>query len=155
MKKISIILVIALILFTLQACKAQDHGNCDPTGIKTNKATPSELGYSNYPDDPVMTKSDSIVVKLENNVLTYKIREEIGQKQISDDEWKKFRQELDRLNVWNWKNDYSDRTIADGNHIGFWAKYSDKCVETGGSNGNPPNFDSVIKALEQLLGKKL
>jgi hypothetical protein len=37
--------------------------------------------------------------------------------QPSAKQWKAFRKELDRLNVWCWQANYSDPTICDGNWL--------------------------------------
>ena len=110
-------------------------------------------------------------VQLTNGVLHYeKIRGvNVVQSQISPtpEQWRKFRQDLDRLKVWNWKADYPNSGIQDGTQWDLQIKYADRTLAAKGDNNYPgksgkPNrspkstetFESFLKSVQALLGGK-
>lgn len=83
------------------------------------------------------------------------------------EQWRDFRQAMDKLAVWRWQRDYPNRDIADGTQWRVDIVYADRAVSSEGSNNFPgpdgkPNsapyqteaFRAFIGAFEKLLGKK-
>ena len=69
------------------------------------------------------------------------------------EEFKKFRNTLDRLKVWNWKKKYySPRTEGWSNKVVL--KYPDKQVVVSITSKNPENYDKFIEALLKLVNYK-
>jgi hypothetical protein len=89
--------------------------------------------------------------------------------QPSPQQWRNFRNALDRLNVWSWRGNYLDPRVCDG--TGWSAKivYSDRSLISGGSNCFPGRdgralpisgderdntFEKFCRAVGRLIGRE-
>jgi len=85
----------------------------------------------------------------------------------SVEQWRAFRQALDKLRVWKWQPDYPNDGTADGTQWRVHIAYADKTVAAKGSNNFPgpdgmphsapyqtETFRAFIDAFKALLGKK-
>ena len=114
----------------------------------------------------------SYAVKWQNGFLNYSASKDgkmIDSAKIipSPDQWKEFRNTLDRLDVRKWHDDYYNPNIFDGTQWSLEITYLDFNLKINGSNSYPeangkPNndpmgskeFDKYLKAVETLLGGK-
>lgn len=84
---------------------------------------------------------------------------------IPPERWRAFRRELDGLSVWSWKKNYKPRVdCCDGESWSFSAVYTDRRVQTSGSNAYPDYddplesddrtelFESFCSAISRLIG---
>jgi hypothetical protein len=82
----------------------------------------------------------------------------------TEQQWMKFRQTLDALKVWHWKNSYWDSQVMDGTQWGISIKYSDKKLDVVASNSYPdangqpsknaeftPTFKAYLAAVSELV----
>lgn len=116
----------------------------------------------------------SYSVILTNGVLVYSSSKEgkvVDSVRIipTTSQWKEFRDKLDRLNVWQWQDNYYNMNIVDGTQWGLEIKieHANQYLKTEGSNSFPGingktnhdprttrEFDEYLKAVEKLLGGK-
>lgn len=75
---------------------------------------------------------------------------------IPNERWAKFRERLDKANVWDWKKAYIDHQIVDGTKWHVTIEWAGKKVDSEGSNAypEPKQFSAFEKAVEELLGGK-
>jgi hypothetical protein len=86
----------------------------------------------------------------------------------SAEAWARFRRRLDRLDVWNWKESYSDPGVLDGTGWRISLKYKDRMLDASGSNAYPlpggassnspkpsPHFNAFLQSVQDLIGRKL
>jgi len=84
---------------------------------------------------------------------------------VPPERWQAFRRELDEMNVWSWKKNYKpEADDLDGESWSFSVVYTDRRVQTAGSNaypapGDPPAsdsrtelFDRFCSAISRLIG---
>ena len=73
---------------------------------------------------------------------------------VTDAQWHQFRGALEEVDVWNWKEEYTDPRILDGTQWLLRIQYADAAVYSRGSNSFPPNggFERLRGAVEDLLG---
>ena len=84
----------------------------------------------------------------------------------TDEQWRAFRQILDKINVWQWQAHYPNPGVCDGTNWSFEVAYSDHALDTGGDNnypdahGEPTNlldqtrtFDRLLRAITRLAGQ--
>lgn len=92
---------------------------------------------------------------LDDDVIIYESNQEIEFKaiEVSNADWKAFRTQLDRANVWLWNADYDNFDILDGTQWEVSIKYSDESIRSCGSNAYPENFDVFLSAIRQLIGE--
>ena len=69
----------------------------------------------------------------------------------SIEEWNKFLESIERLDVLNWKESYIDPSISDGTQWLFQIRTESFEIETGGSNAYPENFNGLIKSFNMLI----
>jgi hypothetical protein len=69
----------------------------------------------------------------------------------TDQEWSGFRQALDSLGVWRWSSNYHARGVTDGTSWSFDISWGHTTISSGGSNAFPPEFESFLGAVSQLL----
>jgi len=63
-----------------------------------------------------------------------------------------FLEAVDRLNVWDWKEDYCDPHTLDGTQWELSISNGTSKVKCDGSNDYPPGFKEFISAVNQLSG---
>ncbi len=81
------------------------------------------------------------------------------------EQWREFRRELDAIDVWRWRAQYSNYAVVDGTQWSLDLTYPDKAIRTQGSNDYPgatpdpsgvPSaskmFTRYLKAIQRLLG---
>ena len=82
-------------------------------------------------------------------------------------QWHEFRQILDDLKIWQWRDDYPNKTVRDGTQWSLEITYADKALKTKGDNNYPddvgkPNgkpertetFNRYLLGVKKLLGGK-
>jgi hypothetical protein len=69
------------------------------------------------------------------------------------EQWRKFRESLDRARVWEWRRRY-DEPMPDGTDWSMHLKYPDRVLRSGGSNGYPADFAAFKHAVNALLGSE-
>ena len=69
----------------------------------------------------------------------------------SNEEWNKFLESIERLDVLNWKESYIDPSISDGTEWLFQIRTESFEIETGGSNAYPENFNGLIMSINKLI----
>jgi hypothetical protein len=84
-------------------------------------------------------------------------------------QWRAFRQELDRLNVWCWQSNYSNSSVCDGTGWSAEIAYSDRSVVSSGNNcfpgwdrralpitedGTDNTFEKFCHAVARLVGRE-
>ncbi len=91
------------------------------------------------------------------NVVKYRPRawgpycqREMTKYQPTPDEWTEFRATVDRLGVWQWKNNYDVPDICDGASWHLTLRYDDREIVTGGSSGFPDCHGNI----ERISGNK-
>lgn len=112
-------------------------------------------------------------LKLENDKITYIKRNsaEVSAPEtiaVPDVKWKEFRNTLDQINVWEWKDSYFNKDVQDGTQWSLQVNYSDKSIQASGSNAFPgadgksnnspqfsEQFNKLLKALSELTGKDI
>jgi hypothetical protein len=101
----------------------------------------------------------SYSVELENGSLTYSHSKPVQQfppkwdsesETIgpTEDQWRAFRRELDRLNVWRWQPEYFE-PVCDGTGWSAEIVYSDKMLSSHGSNCFPGQNGKAIAITER------
>jgi hypothetical protein len=86
---------------------------------------------------------------------------------VSETAWRKFRNDLNTVNVWNWPKSCQNPLIMDGTQWRVSIHYADHSIESSGSNSFPmtqgacnespqtsDNFESFLKAIQDLTGKE-
>ena len=102
----------------------------------------------------------SYAVKLDGEEIQYTWfgsgYEKLGTERIvpTKRQWKAFRRKLERLDIWSWKNNYSNSDIVDGTSWSVRLSWSDQELESGGSNASPQGFVKVLSAVSSLIGKR-
>jgi len=76
--------------------------------------------------------------------------------QVTKEIWIKFRDQLNKAEVWKWRRRYHDPDIHDGTVWEFEIEYSDQSIESSGSNASPGNeqFKMFLEAVSDLAEKK-
>lgn len=102
----------------------------------------------------------SYTVELYDSAIRYRSRERdrlLSDETLepTDQEWSEFREALDSLEVWGWCSNYSDPRTTDGTSWAFETSWGDETVSSGGSNGFPSRFESLLGAISQLLGGRV
>jgi hypothetical protein len=80
-------------------------------------------------------------------------------------QWRDFRRALDEINVWSWRTNYVDVRVCDGTAWSVEIRYSDRALDSKGSNSYPGRagkrsarpeatraFSSYLAAVKKLLG---
>ncbi len=83
------------------------------------------------------------------------------------EQWREFRQTLDRLRVWKWRPDYPNAGVMDGTQWSLEIAFEDRAIQTRGSNnypacgGQPADqleptgcFKEYLDAIKKLIGDK-
>jgi hypothetical protein len=101
-------------------------------------------------------------VVLEKDVLVYTVYGMQGAKQQrreirpTPEQWRRFREALDAINVWRWRADYPNPGVADGLGWEIEAAYADRKVFAAGTNnfpddtGRPTGSPKASSAFERL-----
>ena len=73
---------------------------------------------------------------------------------ISADQWKRLRQNLDEADVWHWRSEYINKGIYDGTIWELNIEYADRKKSTFGSNAYPNqrSFEKFLSAVGELTG---
>jgi len=66
--------------------------------------------------------------------------------------WKKFWEEIEKIDIWNWEKSYVNYNVLDGCDWSIEIKYNNKKIKSSGSNAWPENFKGFTQALEDLTG---
>ena len=69
----------------------------------------------------------------------------------SIEEWSKFLESIERLDVLKWKESYIDPSISDGTEWLFQIRTESFEIDTGGTNAYPENFNGLIKSFNILI----
>jgi hypothetical protein len=69
---------------------------------------------------------------------------------VTESDWKKFHDSLDKIGVWNWKERYEDPSMLDGTSWLFEAVYKDNSIISSGSNSFPKRFNELLEAIRKL-----
>jgi hypothetical protein len=85
----------------------------------------------------------------------------------TDQQWREFREALDKLKVWEWRSNYVDLAVVDGTAWNIDIEYSDRKLHVHGANSYPDNagkpsgkpaqtktFKDYLTAVQKLLGGK-
>ena len=116
-----------------------------------------------------LESGDFFEIQLQNGALSYSsgtIFEEHPKKKIcalpDRDHWLAFWQDIERLGVWDWKEDYSDPFVLDGAEWTLEIELRGRMLKSGGKNGYPgcdgpeyPDdsaFGRFVGALRRLTG---
>ena len=109
-------------------------------------------------------------VLLVNGALVYTTYGANGAKQRKEirptpEQWRRFRQALDAINIWRWRADYPNPGVADGLKWEVDLVYADRTVHAAGANNYPDDtgrptgspktskaFDRLSAAVQELLG---
>lgn len=100
-------------------------------------------------------------VLLQDGVLVYTEHTLNGSAQrktitATPDRWRQFRQALDAINVWSWRADYPNPSVADGLRWEIDVVYPDRKLHASGKNnypddnGRPANSAEQTKAFQRL-----
>ncbi len=70
----------------------------------------------------------------------------------SQEGWEKFWAEMDRIKIWNWRDEYkSKQEVRDGTGWHVDIRYNNNFVESSGSNAYPKYFKPFCQAVARLL----
>lgn len=69
----------------------------------------------------------------------------------TDENWLEFLQNIDQLNVVEWKKSYSNPAILDGTQWNLKILTNSTEIHSGGSNAYPENFNGLLKAINKLI----
>ena len=69
----------------------------------------------------------------------------------SIEEWSKFLESIERLDVLKWKESYIDPSISDGTEWLFQIRTESFEIDTGGTNAYPENFNGLITSINKLI----
>ena len=123
------------------------------TFAATEQVTPTELYYRW--SFSAAGNSGSITISLKDGTLTRGTENKIETTAPSIEQWRKFKEALNELGVWNWKTRYgSDETGAGASSS--WQlvlKYPKRSLTSRGSLGAPKQFQQFVKALDGLFAK--
>ena len=99
----------------------------------------ASIGGYDGPSYEVKLQSDRTVLyhHSSNGIMLLSIDPMENGIEVSNDQWREFREALDRANVWTWKK-YYDSCIVDGTQWETTIVYKDASVRSGGSNNYPP-----------------
>jgi len=72
----------------------------------------------------------------------------------SREQWLLFWDQVDKIDIWNWKLRYENRNTLDGTSWLVHIEKEDKVANSSGSNAFPDNdlFDEFLAAIRRLLG---
>ena len=117
----------------------------------------ASIGGYDGPSYEVKLQSDGTVLFLhfpDSYIIPLESLDKKGIK-VSEEQWREFREALDRANVWTWKK-YYDSFIVDGTQWELIIKYKDADVHAEGSNNYPPEqeVEQFRAAVTALLGGK-
>ena len=73
----------------------------------------------------------------------------------TESQWCDFRQTLDGVGVWGWREQYLNYNVLDGSHWDLDIAYKDHALKTRGINDYPKSFMDYQLAVEKLVGGKL
>jgi hypothetical protein len=107
--------------------------------------------------------------KLHYKAETWRPKSEVVEKVITPtkEQWRSFWQQVEKVQLWQWSPDYSNRAIADGTQWRVKIEYNDKAISAFGSNGYPlegnvaksnqnsePSlpFNQFLQAVRTLIG---
>jgi hypothetical protein len=80
------------------------------------------------------------------------------------EQWTEFRRELDAIEIWRWRAQYSNPRVVDGTQWSLDVAYHDRAIKSQGSNeypGSTPGdggpsasevFTRYLKAVQRLVG---
>ena len=75
----------------------------------------------------------------------------------TDAQWQSFSDELERINAWKWKRDYTNPKMHDGvswRAIVSYETSDARDLVSYGSNSYPPDFKAFLAAIQKLIGGK-
>ena len=73
--------------------------------------------------------------------------------QPTEEQWQAFLSELNRLKVWNWKDNYQPEFVTcDGTQWSLWITWGRRKVVSSGDNDYPKGFQAFLKAIRALIG---
>src|SRR5262245_3683177 len=102
------------------------------------------------------------IFELENGQLRYRTDSNLDGSLLNPDaaQWEQFWTAIEQAGVWDWKKDYSDYRILDGDYRELKITHAGRKLASGGSNGYPGGkgmryaktsaFAVFLRALEQL-----
>ena len=70
----------------------------------------------------------------------------------SPEEWKKFWEVCDRIELWNWQPRYENLDILDGFSWRIVIEFDDKKLDSSGSNDGPKLLRDLFDSISELLG---
>lgn len=95
----------------------------------------------------------SYSVEWANENLVYQADDEKTSLNPSQEEWTKFWQGLEELNVWDWERRYMpEEEIVDGTSWKIVLQYQGQKIESSGSNAYPNQFSQFCDLVEELCG---
>lgn len=116
---------------------------------------------------------ESYQVQLQDGALIYTVfaRGRSSEKRTTinptPEQWREFRQALDKLKVWHWRDSYPTNGVMDGTQWSLDIAFGDQSIKTQGSNNYPerdgkPNgapeftesFKQYLDAIKKLTGGK-
>lgn len=68
------------------------------------------------------------------------------------EQWASFREALDSLRVWSWRERYESSTMLDGTSWKVDVVWGDETIRSSGSNSFPNLFQVYLEAVGTLLG---
>ena len=69
--------------------------------------------------------------------------------QPSAEQWENFETGLQEIGAYDWKGDYSDETVLDGEYVEIWITFRRR-IKCTCYHLEPPNFESFLGLLEAL-----
>ena len=72
----------------------------------------------------------------------------------SEESWMKFWKEMDAIDIWKWKAEYTDNKLADGHSWEVLLEHGDKKAHARGRNMYPAQFERFEKAVLELRRQK-
>ena len=67
-------------------------------------------------------------------------------------QWRKFWKKINKLEVWDWDEIYSDPDLPDSTQWNIDIHYENKTIKSSGSNKYPENYHKFIKGIKKLIG---
>ncbi|MDO5835382.1 MAG: HEAT repeat domain-containing protein [Methanobacterium sp.] len=74
---------------------------------------------------------------------------------ISEEKWIDFWEMMDQIDIFDWKESYTDDDVYDGDLWSLKIQFHDKTLTSGGSNAYPPAFRQFLFAIQELTSETM
>lgn len=157
------ILVLAMIAGSIVGCASNARNDLDPPGHEQGgqakeyhpQSFEASIGGFLGASYRVALQEDGALLYLHNpHTFTSSPGTEKVRIEVTEEQWRKFRNSLDAARVWGWKKDYSDPGVQDGTQWNLKIGYTDASVTSHGNNAFPPkeSYERFCRAVATLLG---